>query len=173
MSRRLFGFVLLQLAPALFATSGTDVLRICTDDRAGLDVVTALHMRREAGALAQHLGVRTVFHDCGPGAVRVRILTASVSEPDVLGKARVSDSRIMPEVHLYVKHVERRVAQVNPLLLGRALGRVLAHELGHYVLQTQEHESQEVLAPVLTDRALSADSPANLRAFTQNSQSCH
>ena len=173
MSRGRLGFALLQLTPALLAASGTDVLRICTDDRAGLDVITALHMRREAGALAQHVGVRTVFHDCGPGAVRVHILSASVAEPDVLGKARVRDARVMPEVNLYVRHVARRMPHVNPRLLGRALGRVLAHEIGHYVLQTQEHEPQGLLAPVLADTALWADSPAKLRAFTENSQSCH
>lgn len=173
MSRCFFGFVLLQFTPAIFATSGTDVLRICTDDRAGLDVMTALHMRREAEALAHQLGVRTMFHDCGPGAVRVRILTANGSEPDVLGKARVRDARVVPEVHLYVRHVERRIVQVNPLLLGRALGRVLAHELGHYLLQTQTHEPDGLLAPALAEGALSADRPQKARAFTQNSQVCH
>ena len=74
---------------------------------------------------------------------------------------------------VWVQHVESHAALVRrgehayaslPLrladtFLGRALGRVLAHEIGHYLLGTREHTAHGLMRPQFTPQDLLEDSP--------------
>lgn len=75
--------------------------------------------------------------------------------------------------HVWVQRVERHAALVRrgdhaytalpsvlaDTFLGRALGRVLAHEIGHYLLGTREHTAHGLMRPQFTPQDLLEDSP--------------
>jgi hypothetical protein len=92
------------------------------------------------------------------------------------------------EVFLYVDDVQRFVASMKlfglsaarwppnlfDVVVGRALGRALAHEIGHYVLRSTRHSSAGLMRPIHSmaafadpdgaDFALAEDDAARLRA---------
>jgi hypothetical protein len=73
--------------------------------------------------------------------------------------------------HVWVRHVERHAASVpggdraflslpramTATFLGRALGRALAHEIGHYLLGTREHTADGLMRAQFTPRDLLED----------------
>ncbi|HKB11332.1 MAG TPA: hypothetical protein VKD69_11775 [Vicinamibacterales bacterium] len=67
--------------------------------------------------------------------------------------------------HVWVRHVERHAALARrdgaglpaamaETFLGRALGRALAHEIGHYLLGTREHSAHGLMRPRFTPQDL-------------------
>src|SRR5262249_59808629 len=64
--------------------------------------------------------------------------------------------------HVWVRRVEHYAAQVRrgdhatlpaamaEILLGRALGRALAHEIGHFLLDTREHSTHGLMRAEFT-----------------------
>jgi hypothetical protein len=60
-----------------------------------------------------------------------------------LGKTAVSGGRVMPDVQVYCNEVRAFVPSVSRTpftqMYGRALGRVVAHELYHALLSTRDH----------------------------------
>jgi hypothetical protein len=92
-------------------------------------------------------------------------------EPGPLGWAHEADGKVLPFSDLACDNlrgaVEAAAGGRNParanLLLGRAMGRVLAHELYHIVADTSRHGPEGVAQAALTPRELTSG-PLELRA---------
>lgn len=77
---------------------------------------------------------------------------------DTLGRTLVTDGRILPYIELDCRQISGAVRkqligkpeQERRRLLGRALARVLAHEIYHVLAQTHEHGPQGVAAESLS-----------------------
>jgi hypothetical protein len=86
------------------------------------------------------------------------------TEPIALGYARVSNGAIIPFADVECDRVRSSLRSANAglgprgdLLLGRALGRILAHELHHIIDQTRVHSRHGILSKSLTPIDLVAD----------------
>lgn len=85
-------------------------------------------------------------------------------EPGALGWAHEVNGTVLPFSDLACDNlrgvVEAAIADGNParanVLLGRAMGRVLAHELYHIVADTAEHGRKGVTQAALTTRELTS-----------------
>jgi len=78
-----------------------------------------------------------------------------------LGRTDVSGGRILPYVQVYCNEVRAFIPSVSltpfGLIYGRALGRVVAHELYHALLSTRDHTRAGVAHFAQTARDLTRD----------------
>jgi hypothetical protein len=61
--------------------------------------------------------------------------------PTALGLTRVAQGRPLPQIELYLNPILRLLDTRTPALVGRALARVAAHELVHYVSRRTDHDA--------------------------------
>jgi hypothetical protein len=101
---------------------------------------------------------------CGPGAP-ARAVPPPVGEgADALGQTHMVNGKVLPMADVLCDAVHQlvdrdlRAAQAGEReeLLGRALGRVLAHELYHIVLRTTDHANSGLSRSMLTSAELLA-----------------
>lgn len=111
--------------------------------------------------------------DCRPDAPIPASLRLSRSDAEPLGQTQVVDGKIVPIADVRCDAVRKfidRDLQAAPAanrdeLLGRALGRVTAHEVYHILLRTRGHAREGLAKPsqtssdLLTPRGDVADSP--------------
>jgi hypothetical protein len=82
----------------------------------------------------------------GPAISLVISAHAPARYANALGLARRDGRRIFPELHIYQEAVRRLIGhRASVAQLGRALARVAAHELGHYLLQEAHHEEKGLM----------------------------
>jgi hypothetical protein len=78
-----------------------------------------------------------------------------------LGRTEMSDGRVMPFVHIFCNEVRAFVPSVSRTpqqkMYGRALGRVVAHELYHALLSTVEHAHSGIAGAVQSARDLTRE----------------
>jgi hypothetical protein len=132
--------------------------RAATPDRAGLSVML------EEGA----------YEGSAPDADSV--LAALTQPPDACGWGLA---------HVWVRHVERHatalvrsaehaLTSLPPALadtfVARALGRALAHEIGHYLLGTREHTSHGLMRPRFAPNDLLEDVNESLYGLASREQ---
>ncbi len=75
-------------------------------------------------------------------------------KPDTLGRTFVTDGQILPFVELDCRQISGALRQrllgvseeMRPVLLGRAMGRVLAHEIYHVLARTASHSPHGIAA---------------------------
>lgn len=86
------------------------------------------------------------------------------SEPVALGQSHVSGGDVIPFADVECDHVRSSLrsaqAEFGPggeVLLGRALGRVLAHELHHIIDRSRSHSQHGISRKSLSPRDLIAD----------------
>jgi hypothetical protein len=100
--------------------------------------------------------------DCRPDAPIPASIRLSRSDAEPLGQTQVVDGSILPiaDVQCYAvrKFIDRDM-QAAPAadrdeLLGRALGRVTAHELYHILLRTRRHSREGLAKPAQTSAEL-------------------
>jgi len=118
-------------------------------------------VRQEAEAIWRKSGVTIVWRGGPPNACDspLRVWLARTQKPSVvpdvaMGSILFDHGVPLPVIHLSVENVEALIRAV-PLLaaappihdaqLARALGRTLAHEIGHYVLSRQTHERRGLM----------------------------
>jgi len=118
-------------------------------------------VRQEAEAIWQKNDVTIAWHGGPPNACAplLRVWLARTQRRSVLGDSAMGSILFdhgvpLPVIHLSVENVEALIRAV-PLLaaappihdaqLARALGRTLAHEIGHYVLSRQTHERRGLM----------------------------
>jgi len=81
-----------------------------------------------------------------------------------LGRTEVSGGRVMPFVHIFCNEVRAFVPTVSRIsqeqMYGRALGRVVVHELYHALLSTLEHTHGGIARSVQSARDLTRDKVA-------------
>jgi hypothetical protein len=100
------------------------------------------------------------------GVCRVAPVTGPLPRPETLGLTHVSDGTILPFAEVDCDAVRaviaRRMERVRgqgarEALLGRALGRVLVHELYHILADTLEHSERGVARRVFGARELTCE----------------
>ena len=118
--------------------------------------------------------VATFEGTCSVDAIPNNRVTSSYAGR-TLAETSISDGRILPYFTVDCSHVIRTLAPVlQPLglpmreaVFGRALARVVAHEIYHILAETTEHEEAGLAKAQLTFRDLTAErfdlSPASLQ----------
>jgi len=99
------------------------------------------------------------------GECGIEDLTEFASYPFVLGRTEVSGQGIGPFVDIYCDAVRAHLAgdlrgwnpKERSAAFGRAVGRVVAHELYHVLAQTQHHASKGLGKAAYTPRELLSD----------------
>lgn len=91
------------------------------------------------------------------GACETRLPAPPESGGEPLAYTYVSGGAPMPFADIECDRVRGALREPGDLLLGRALGRVLAHELYHIIGQTVEHTPTGCRRKSLSPRDLAAD----------------
>ncbi len=131
-------------------------------------------------------------HDAVRLAVRLADRSDGYSTPMALGSIQFLGDLPEPAIVMYPKAIEKLVSGVTlhgrsnsqwpsafrDLIIGRVLGRALAHEIGHFLLRSRHHSAaglmqSDLAAPDLvgSDRrrfVLSAEEAARLEAVTRS-----
>jgi hypothetical protein len=132
---------LLMLMAALNPLLGLD-LAICSP----VDPATQSEFRKELTRIATRSGIEARFRDCAAasGVVRLQFLEAgSGEEPTALGAAARRHGQIGPDLRVFVGPIVRLIGTRMLYLLGVAMARVAAHELGHYLRQDDRHDPDD------------------------------
>ena len=115
-------------------------LTVCVGNATALDKTLAKEwegeLRRILAASGRELRVAGCDED---GAVQVYFMRFHPKETSALGAARTRHERVLPLLEVYSEPVAALIGTRLPGLLGRAMARVTAHELTHYVRQETEH----------------------------------
>jgi hypothetical protein len=116
---------------------------------AGLDVVWKTTADRKSGEEYELVAVASFDGSCSALAPAPAVSSVSLADTSI------SDGRILPFFHVDCPRLLQMLgAQVESPVLGRALGRVIAHELYHIVGQTVEHHDTGVAKAVFSVRDL-------------------
>jgi hypothetical protein len=156
------------------------------DNTASPGVLTA--MRREVEAIVVPAGIHLTWNSGPDSAVYSRIAVMRLQghctpedaiqtdrrDAEPLGQTQVVDGKVIPFADVRCDSVRRVIgrdlraaaAADRDELLGRALGRVMAHELYHVLLRTRNHGRSGLARPVLT----SSDLLAVRDAFTPSDE---
>lgn len=130
------------LALAVFTAAVAPALDLCVQNEAGIDartmMLTVHHVRQYRSELRTEIQVR-----CSGDSVRVTFGGyPGIGHPaDALGATRTSKGRIQPEIQIFAKSVHEMLPQATVEVRARALARVVAHELSHYLEQRAEHQN--------------------------------
>jgi hypothetical protein len=132
-----------------------DVVAVCIHNKAKLDRDTTGEFERELATIARASGMELRFVPCSgfDSVLRITVENRSAMEGSALGAARTAGGRVMPEFEVYAGRIAELLPVRLPKLMGRAMARVAAHELGHYFLQTQQHGA-DVMTEVFTGARL-------------------
>jgi hypothetical protein len=170
--------VILSAAPAFARQESTPVTAVVLPDGRYSNVAIR-EMGREAAHILKHSGIALRWRIGVPAqAVNGMLIVVKLQgrcdmdgspaflEPGALGWAHAVNGTMLPFSDLACENlrgvVEAAIADGNParanVLLGRAMGRVLAHELYHIVADTSEHGRDGVTQATLTPRELTSGS---------------
>jgi hypothetical protein len=127
-----------------------EVQRLLTP--ASLDVVWKNTAERKSGEDFALVAVVSFDGLCSA----MQPLQPAVTLPAVsLADTSISDGRILPFFHVDCARVNQILgSRVESSVLGRALGRVIAHEIYHIVARTAEHHDTGIAKAVFSGRDL-------------------
>jgi hypothetical protein len=137
-------WLLAAMAAVCFsAAARAEPLRVCVHNQINLPEPAEASMRAELKLLFPRLKVVTQSGPCSAtieGQVIIFVKGADEGVPaEASGRSPVVDGKIVPALEVF-KGPVAQVSGANDLeTLGRALGRVAAHELLHYLLQQSGH----------------------------------
>ncbi len=136
----------LLLTPGLrlSASAGAPEWRVCVHNLAELNQPTLAALNVEASGLLHGRRVSFVHGPCVARSGRLIYLIVRSQGPadgqDVLGRAAVRQGSVLPVLEVYVEPVRSFIGQVeSSKLIGRALARVVAHEVTHFIDQDVTH----------------------------------
>ena len=134
---------------SLASTRAAD-LRVCFHNPAGLRPPTLASMNLELSGLLHGKRVSLMGAPClaeSNGAALVVVRKGGLpDEPDVLGRAVQTKGRIMPILEVYLEPIVSLIGNGrSSKTVGRALARVAAHELNHFVDQTEAHSDRGLM----------------------------
>jgi len=171
-------FALIALSSTAFATAKVTLV-LQFDARHSESSVSA--MQQELQSLMRDSGVELSWRRAGElsasdsfpsvvvvtfhGSCEMNTLVPPLpSQPVALGYSHVSGGEVIPFAEVECDHVRSSLrsahAEFGPdgdMLLGRALGRVLAHELHHIIDGTRAHGQHGISRKSLSPRDLIAD----------------
>jgi hypothetical protein len=141
--------VLWKFAVALLVAgvATAEVRSICLDDRVALNAFSRKAFEVEIRELIPLQRLTLASAPCKHPAVSLVISTHPPARyARALGLAHRSGSRIFPQVEIYTQPILKLLGeQSSAAQLGRALARVAAHELGHYLRQQQHHDDRGLM----------------------------
>jgi hypothetical protein len=118
-------------------------------------------MRAELRLLFPRLNVVAESNPCeanSEGQVLIFVKDREEGVPfDALGRAPMVDGKIIPALEVFRGPVAKLSGAKDLETLGRALGRVAAHELLHYLLQQSDHNVTGLLQERLGATALRSE----------------
>ena len=143
------------------AAAHAEPLRICVHNQINLPDPAEAAMRAELRLLFPRLKVVTQSNPCsaaGEDQVLIFVKDAEEGVPaDALGRAPMVDGKIVPSLEVFKGPVAQVLGANDLETLGRALGRVAAHELLHYHLQQSGHNVTGLLQERLDQTALRSE----------------
>lgn len=108
-------------------------------DPAGIDVVWKDFVDRKRGEDFDFVAVGSIEGSCTAGESDLSIGT-SLRAPVILAETAVAADGILPFFNVYCPHLMRMLGNGNnPAMVGRALARVIGHELYHILARTCQH----------------------------------
>lgn len=133
--------------------------QVCLDSHAGLNAPTLGSFYKEFQSLVGPRGVELAESGCEPDAIRLSLhQRAEGHDADVLGAARREGSRIAPRLEVYLDRVVAMMPESRCWnVVGRALARVAAHEVAHFIGQDQRHSQTGLLQARFSGAQLAAD----------------
>ncbi len=159
-------WLLAVLAAVCFsAAARAEPLRVCVHTQTDLPEPAEASMRAELKLLFPRLKLVAQRNPCeaavdGQVLIYVKDTDASVP-PDALGRAPMVDGKIIPVLEVFKGPVAELSGANDLEMLGRALGRVAAHELLHYLLQQSGHNVTGLLQERLGPTALRSEDRRN------------
>lgn len=142
-------------------------LKVCLhyDAKTSKDVQKLI--QEEIARYEEWLGAKLSFDCAGPAGVFVAVLGRAPAgmELDALGATRLSRGVVMPEVVVFRETI-RELLPVQMRMEGteaRAIARVVAHELGHYLTASTGHRRNGVNDESLTAGHLLSPPPRKSR----------
>ena len=165
-ARLLAAFCLVNSAVA-WSQSGSELVVYLHSD-AGRDSQVVEHMKRELTPMLQSAGYRVQWSGARvetSGALVVLELRHTPDATGILASTSVSQDAILPFVTLNcanLSHLLRSALPADPgprrdFFYGRAMARVLAHELYHVLANTRDHARAGVGKPQFTASDLLAE----------------
>lgn len=125
------------------AAARAEPILVCVHDQINLPAPAEAAMRAELKQLFPRLKVIAQSDPCkaeSDGQVLIFVKDTAHGVPaDALGRAHMVDGKILPALEVFKGPVAQLSGANDLETLGRALGRVAAHELLHYLLQQSGH----------------------------------
>jgi len=131
---------------------------VCLSDRVGLNAHSRTTFDTEIREILKPIGV--TFHEiCTEGAVRVVLSHHPPTRyAGALGLAYRHGDRILAGLHVYLQPVVKLLGErASAGVVGRALARVAAHEVGHYVFQQTDHHHHGLMREAFPLAQLASD----------------
>jgi hypothetical protein len=164
--------VLLALFVSVCAHAQTRTLALYAGPVRGLDAESNLVMRAELQRLVAPAGLEVVWKNAADRTaaggdfefVAVSTFEGSCSPAEAaaesvapLGDTAIANGRILPFFRIDCTRLVRMLkSQLEHAILGRALARVIAHELYHIVAQTTDHHDTGVAKAAFSLRDLTS-----------------
>ncbi len=128
----------------------------------GIQLTFATTQQLQGTAVSAPLAVIRLSGDCRSGGDTQPRPAARLAEGEPLGRTYISDGQVLSTADILCDNVWALVApdlrgvpvRDRESLLGRALGRVVAHELYHIVLRTATHSADGLSRPGQTSADL-------------------
>ena len=149
----------------LGALASAEVRHVCVDDRVGLNSFSRKAFELEVRELIPVQGLTLTSGRCvGTGVSLVISTHPPANYARALGLANRSGDRVVPELRVYTQPVLKIIGeQASAAQLGRALARVAAHELGHYLLQKLHHDDEGLMRASFETRELTSEDSSRFR----------
>jgi hypothetical protein len=136
-----------MLAWMTFNPLSVKALDLCIENRAKLDPQTFQAFHTELDRILSASELAAGLDICRPGAVAIMVQAEGVpEEPSALGGIRQLNGRLLPEIAIFVTPTALLIDNRLPAVLGRALARVAAHELGHLLSQRSKHNPSGLMS---------------------------
>lgn len=154
-------FLAVMAVVCFSAAAHAEPLRVCIHNQVNLPEPAEASMRAELKLLFPKLKLITQSDPC-PATTQWQVLIfvkdTEVGVPtDALGRAPMVDGKIVPALEVFKGPVAELTGATDLDTLGRALGRVAAHELLHYLLQQSDHNVTGLLQERLGATALRSE----------------
>lgn len=118
----------------------TPAAELCIRNEAGLDAQTLMLTMHHIRGHQELLGVDFV-QGCSASSIRLtfRAVPQAPHPQDALGATRVTAGKVQPEILIFAKSILQMLQGASAECKARALAKVVAHELSHYLRQKKDH----------------------------------
>jgi hypothetical protein len=157
---RLVALVFIGLA----ACTTLQAVTLCIENSAKLDGMTLKAAQNELQGILVESRLSVTMAGCDGAKIRVQLVSLPL-EPDssALGASRIELGRITPDLAVFVNPIRRLIGTSLPHPLGKALARVAAHEVGHYLKQTSHHAEAGAMTEYFSGPRLLAGTRTDFR----------